>query len=97
MTPEEFKAWRKWIAWSQTTAAEKLGISRGSVELYERGARREDDRPVTIPATIELACFAAAALEPAWAMPESGSVLDQWIERMVGAKDALRKLKEKPA
>ncbi|MCM2293049.1 helix-turn-helix transcriptional regulator [Allorhizobium sp. BGMRC 0089] len=43
---------------TQTQAAERLGISRGTVENYERGSRREDDRPVIIPLSIALACSA---------------------------------------
>jgi transcriptional regulator with XRE-family HTH domain len=53
MTPEEFKAWRQAVGFSQTEAAEALGISRGSVENYERGSRREDARPVEIPGSID--------------------------------------------
>ena len=60
MTPEQFKAWRKHLALSQAEAATALGLSRGSVELYERGRRREDERPVVIPKTVELACAALA-------------------------------------
>jgi transcriptional regulator with XRE-family HTH domain len=65
MTPEDFKAWRKAMGWTQTEAAIELGISRGSVELYERGSRREDGRPVEIPRTVALACAALThGLEP---------------------------------
>jgi transcriptional regulator with XRE-family HTH domain len=58
MTPEDFKAWRKSLNLTQTEAAEALGISRGSVELYELGKRRDDGRPVEIPKSIALACAA---------------------------------------
>jgi len=43
---------------SQQAAADALGLSKGSIELYERGARRDDERPVVIPRTVELACAA---------------------------------------
>lgn len=52
MTPEEFKAWRLQCDFSQTEAAEALGVSRGSIENYERGTRREDARPVEIPGSV---------------------------------------------
>ena len=52
MTPDDFKAWRKSMDWSQGEAADALGISRGSVENYERGSRREDGRPVEIPGSV---------------------------------------------
>jgi transcriptional regulator with XRE-family HTH domain len=43
---------------SQQQAANALGISKSSVVNYETGSRREDERPVVIPRTIELACAA---------------------------------------
>jgi len=46
------------MAMSQQQAADALGISKSSVINYENGARREDERPVTIPRTVELACAA---------------------------------------
>jgi len=52
MTPDEFKAWRKGTGLSQQEVADFLGVSRGSIENYERGHRREDNRPVEIPASI---------------------------------------------
>jgi transcriptional regulator with XRE-family HTH domain len=58
MTSEDFKRWRERTGLSQQEAADALGISKGSVVNYESGARREDDRPVTIPRTVELACAA---------------------------------------
>ncbi|PYE98907.1 hypothetical protein C8J35_103508 [Rhizobium sp. PP-F2F-G38] len=61
MSPEDFKAWRSAMGFSQTEAAAALDISKGSIELYERGARRDDGRPVLIPRTVELACSALAS------------------------------------
>ena len=58
MTSEQFKQWRERMGMSQQDAADALGISKGSVINYENGARREDDRPVAIPRTVELACAA---------------------------------------
>lgn len=60
MTNAEFKAWRKHMGLTIVEAANALGVSTGSVELYERGARREDNRPVLIPKPVELACAALA-------------------------------------
>jgi transcriptional regulator with XRE-family HTH domain len=56
MTSVEFKSWRERLGLSQQAAADVLGISKGSIELYERGARRDDNRPVEIPTTVELSC-----------------------------------------
>lgn len=58
MTPEQFKAWRKHMKLSQQKAADALGISKGSIQLYEAGKRPEDGREVVIPKTVELACAA---------------------------------------
>ncbi len=59
MKKEQFKAWRKAMRLTQTGAARALGLSRNSIELYERGTRRDDpDRIVVIPRTVELACAA---------------------------------------
>jgi transcriptional regulator with XRE-family HTH domain len=56
MTSVEFKAWRERLGFSQQAAAEALGLSKSSIELYERGSRRDDGRPVDIPTTVELSC-----------------------------------------
>lgn len=58
MKPEDFKAWRFALGLSQQAAATALGISKSSVELYERGSRRDDGRQVEIPTTVALACSA---------------------------------------
>lgn len=58
MKPDQFKAWRKHMAWSQQEAADALGVSRNTVFLFERGER--EGRPVEIPKTVELACAALA-------------------------------------
>lgn len=60
MTNAQFKAWRKHMGFTMAEAAKALGISPGSVELYERGARRDNSRPVVIPRPVELACAALA-------------------------------------
>jgi transcriptional regulator with XRE-family HTH domain len=80
MTNEQFRQWRERMRMSQQEAADALGISKGSVVNYENGARREDDRPVTIPRTVELACAALTfGINPTFsARPECG--LFQMIE-----------------
>ncbi|KAA6205649.1 MAG: XRE family transcriptional regulator [Candidatus Tokpelaia sp.] len=65
MDKEKFKLWRKKMGFSQIEAAKALGISRLSVQNYERGMRLEDGRPVRIPHPVALACAAiAAGLKP---------------------------------
>ncbi|MCS0501607.1 helix-turn-helix domain-containing protein [Ancylobacter mangrovi] len=58
MTPDDFKAWRSIMGYSQTKAAEELGISKSSIELYERGTRRDNGEAVIVPLSIALACTA---------------------------------------
>jgi transcriptional regulator with XRE-family HTH domain len=60
MTSAEFKRWREHMGWSQQAAANALGISKPSVEVYEHGRRLDDGRNVVIPRAIELACAALA-------------------------------------
>ncbi len=69
MTPEQFKAWRTRMGFSQSRAAEALGISRSSVINYEAGEHRGDGRPAPIPKTVELACAAIAAGITAYTAP----------------------------
>jgi transcriptional regulator with XRE-family HTH domain len=70
MTNLQFKAWRKHMGLTIVEAAEALGVSEGSVELYERGARREDGRPVIVPKPVELACAALALGVKAYEGPQ---------------------------
>lgn len=55
MTPAQFKAWRKRLRLSQRAAGEALGLSLGTITLYEHGKRWEDGRKVVIPKTVRLA------------------------------------------
>jgi DNA-binding XRE family transcriptional regulator len=66
MTADEFKVWRKMMRLSQVAAAQALGLSKTSIELYERGSRRDDQRPVHIPRTVALACAAVFAGLAPW-------------------------------
>ena len=48
MTPNDFKAWRAAMGWTQKTTAERLNIHKKTVSNYERGA-------VPIPVVVRLA------------------------------------------
>ncbi len=48
MTPDQFKAWRSAMGWTQQAAAVQLGIVKETVSNYERGQ-------VTIPYVVKLA------------------------------------------
>ena len=57
-TPEEFIKWRKNQGWSRAFAAMKLGLSKFSIDNYERGERTDTDAPVKIPRVVALAAAA---------------------------------------
>jgi len=70
MTPEQFRNWRENLGWSRREAAEALGLSQGSVELYELGKRKDDGRSVAIPKNVELACAALMLGIQGWPEPK---------------------------
>lgn len=58
MTPEAFRRWREQLGLTQAEAADRLGLKRRMVQYYEAGTR--GGRPVEIPLTVRLACYALA-------------------------------------
>lgn len=56
MTNEELFNWRSKLGWSRAVAAKKLGISTAALQIYERGARFENNAPVAVPKLVALAC-----------------------------------------
>ncbi|GAA0774899.1 helix-turn-helix domain-containing protein [Roseibium denhamense] len=56
MTPQQFRAWRKTLGLKQKDAADRLGLKKRMIQYYEKGNR--DGRPVEIPKSIRLACYA---------------------------------------
>jgi DNA-binding XRE family transcriptional regulator len=68
-----FRAVRQRLGYSIRGWADALGLSRSTVELYERGTRKDDDRPVEIPRTVWLAV--AALAEGLQGVDASGRVL----------------------
>jgi DNA-binding XRE family transcriptional regulator len=58
MTNEGFKTWRMMMDLTQARAAEMLGLSKPTIENYERGTRRDTGEPVAIPPHVALACAA---------------------------------------
>ncbi|MTH99581.1 XRE family transcriptional regulator [Roseibium sp. RKSG952] len=56
MSAEQFREWRKSLGLKQKEAAEQLGLKKRMIQYYEKGNR--DGRPVEIPKSIRLACYA---------------------------------------
>lgn len=69
MTPDQFKAWRGHMKFTQQAAADALGLSKITVEGYDKG-RRSEGR-VEIPKTVELACAALALGVKSYDGPQS--------------------------
>ncbi|WP_428650973.1 helix-turn-helix domain-containing protein [Roseibium sp.] len=56
MTPQQFRHWRRTLGLKQKDAADRLGLKKRMIQYYEKGNR--DGRPVEIPKSIRLACYA---------------------------------------
>jgi transcriptional regulator with XRE-family HTH domain len=56
MSPDQFREWRRSLGLKQKEAAEQLGLKKRMIQYYEKGNR--DGRPVEIPKSIRLACYA---------------------------------------
>ncbi|WP_297579962.1 helix-turn-helix transcriptional regulator [Roseibium sp.] len=56
MTPQQFRHWRRQLGLKQKDAADRLGLKKRMIQYYEKGNR--DGRPVEIPKSIRLACYA---------------------------------------
>ena len=59
MSPEQFRDWRRSLGLKQKDAADRLGLKKRMIQYYEKGKR--DGRPVEIPKSIRLACYALSA------------------------------------
>ncbi|WP_346909372.1 helix-turn-helix transcriptional regulator [uncultured Roseibium sp.] len=56
MSPDQFREWRRSLGLKQKEAADQLGLKKRMIQYYEKGNR--DGRPVEIPKSIRLACYA---------------------------------------
>ena len=56
MSAGQFREWRRGLGLKQKEAAELLGLKKRMIQYYEKGNR--DGRPVEIPKSIRLACYA---------------------------------------
>jgi len=58
MTSEQFKYWRKKMGLTQAGAAKVLGLSKPTIENYDKGIRRGSGDVFQIPHVVALACAA---------------------------------------
>lgn len=56
MSAQAFRKWRKSLHLKQKEAADALGLKKRIIQYYEKGHR--DGKPVIIPRTVRLACYA---------------------------------------
>jgi len=76
MTPAQFKTWRKKMNLTQAQAAIVLGLSKPTIENYDRGVRRGSGEAFEIPHVVALACAALwHKIEP-WNIQDESSNLD---------------------
>ncbi len=61
MTRQQLLAFRKSKNWNLEKAANEIGISTASLRIYEKGERKDRDKPVVIPKPIAWACAAINA------------------------------------
>jgi len=57
MKPEDFKHWRKKMGLTQAQAAKVLGLSKPTIENYDKGVRSSGEA-FQIPHVVALACAA---------------------------------------
>jgi len=75
MTADDFKAWRHRMGWTQTRAAEALGITLRGVQKREAGEAPIDKEAEFATRYIEehAADFSAATPHDPWRRPPSGA------------------------
>jgi transcriptional regulator with XRE-family HTH domain len=61
MTPDELRAWQAHMGYTYDTAAQALGVSRGTYADWVRGESRTTGKPIAISRVVALACAALAA------------------------------------
>lgn len=61
MTSDDLRAWQARMGYTYDTAAQALGVSRGTYADWIAGRSRTSGRPVKISRLVELACAALAA------------------------------------
>jgi DNA-binding XRE family transcriptional regulator len=75
-----FKKWRRELGYTQTVAGEKLGLSRGAIQIWE-----SESRPV--PRAVELACQELLRLSKQ--QPDFGPVLLLFSDTPIGHDGSL--------
>jgi transcriptional regulator with XRE-family HTH domain len=61
LTGKALRDWRKALNWSQSFAAERLGVCIASYRSYESQKRSDKESPVEVPMLVSWACAAIQA------------------------------------
>lgn len=69
MTSDDLRAWQAHMGYTYDTAAQALGVSRGTYADWVAGRSRTTGKPITISRTASLACAALAAGLGEWSPP----------------------------
>ena len=69
MTPTDLRAWQAHMGLTYDTAAQALGVSRGTYADWLAGRSRTTGKPIMIKRTAALACAALAAGLGEWPRP----------------------------
>ena len=70
MTPDDLRAWQAHMRYTYETAAQALGVSRGTYADWVAGRSRTSGKPIKISRMVALACAALAAGVGEWAAAE---------------------------
>lgn len=67
MTTDDLRAWQAHMGYTYDTAAQALGVSRGTYADWIAGRSRTTGKPIVISRAVALACAALAAGLGPWA------------------------------
>ena len=73
MTPTDLRAWQAHMGLTYDTAAQALGVSRGTYADWLAGTSRTTGKPIRIKRTAALACAALAAGLSEWGSPSGAT------------------------
>ena len=66
MTPDDLRAWQAHMGYTYDTAAQALGVSRGTYADWLAGRSRTTGKPIKISRLVALVCAALAAGVEEW-------------------------------
>lgn len=73
MTTEDMRAWQAHMGYTYDTAAQALGVSRGTYADWLAGTSRTTGKPIKISRLVALACAALAAGVEEWTRPDQAN------------------------